>query len=628
MATGINYRPDIDGLRAVSILLVLLYHLESFVEGGYVGVDVFFVISGYLITSILCHEAADGSYSLGNFYERRARRILPALFASVIASSIAALFLLFPNELQIFAKSAVSALSFSANFFFWLQAGYFEAPAESMPLLHTWSLAVEEQFYLLFPLILIPLLRRRPGFALPIVVVIAIASLALSQFLVASKPDTAFYMLAPRAWELMTGAGLALVRIPAIASKRVRDLVASGALLSIVMVALLYDKQTSFPGLTALAPCLGAALLIYTGQSRDTQVYRLLSWRPLVALGLISYSLYLWHVPIITFVSAYFGNPLALSTKILLIPICILVAFASWRYIEQPFRRREGGFDRTKLVQTSAAAAVVILAIAAVSIYTLGLPQRFDPEVLRFAEFNYKVGNAQRSGQCFISRGGERTGKEFDFETCLAMDDRRPDVLVIGDSHAAHLWPGLKEVYPGINFLQANVTGCTVDLVQTGSERCKRIMRRVLDDHIAHKKLDAVILSIRWKSPDIEEAAHSTLAKLKASTPHVYVIGPIMSYNTHLPRLLTRAAQLSDDRIVERALRRDPFEIDNRFKAAFAGAGVTYVSLIDLLCPLGECQTLDSDNLPLQHDSNHLTAGGSRLVAEKLATSLKFSLNE
>src|SRR5215813_12350400 len=295
----LKYRADIDGLRAVAVLSVMAFHMElSHFSGGFVGVDVFFVISGYLISAIVFSEISDGTYSITSFYERRIRRIFPALFGMLIVFSACASLYLFTSEMVNYAKSLLAATASVSNFYFWQHSGYFDSPT-SNPLLHTWSLAVEEQFYILFPLYLWAVRRFYPKHLKLSVGVLVVASLFASAIVVHFNPITAFYMPYTRAWELLTGTLLALGIFPRFSSSWLRNSAALVGMLMIFCSVVTYSPTTLFPGLSALLPCVGAALIIHAGEGGTTLIGRVLSWRPVVFIGLISYSLYLWHWPVI-----------------------------------------------------------------------------------------------------------------------------------------------------------------------------------------------------------------------------------------------------------------------------------------------------------------------------------------
>lgn len=298
-----HYRPDIDGLRAIAVLAVVLHHLSApLLPGGYVGVDVFFVISGYLITSIISREMAEGRFSFASFYERRARRIFPALFAVLAATLVASYALLLPSDMMSTLRAALGTVFFGSNIVFWreMKEGYFAATDLALnPLLHTWSLSVEEQFYVFFPVLLLLCYRFTRQQVVPVLLFSAMVSLVGAALLVSSKSVAVFFLSPFRAWELLAGSLLALHTVPPLRSRMLRELIAAAGLLAIVVACFVYDGGTTFPGLAALAPVLGTAALIHAGASGPSLAARLLQLPPMVWVGLISYSLYLWHWPLI-----------------------------------------------------------------------------------------------------------------------------------------------------------------------------------------------------------------------------------------------------------------------------------------------------------------------------------------
>ena len=342
-----HYRPEIDGLRAVAVLPVILFHagIPGF-SGGFVGVDVFFVISGYLITSILIKDLDAGNFSLTRFYERRARRILPALSFVMLCCLPFAWAWMIPTDLANFGQSLIAVSVFASNILFWKESSYFAAAAEEKPLLHTWSLAVEEQFYLLFPLVIWALWRfgRQPIFWL--IVLVTGASLALSELGWRFKPDANFYLIPTRAWEFMIGALCALSAARQKPS-HILGLVGLGMILAAIVI---FDKSTPFPSLYALVPVIGTALVIQYGGA-GSLAGRLLSLKPMVAIGLISYSAYLWHQPLFAFARLRLTEAPSLEVLLILSALSLVLAAFSWRFVEQPFRRKDRIFNKIETIR-------------------------------------------------------------------------------------------------------------------------------------------------------------------------------------------------------------------------------------------------------------------------------------
>ena len=344
----IDYRQEINGLRALAVLPVVLYHAKfSLFQGGFVGVDIFFVISGYLISGIIFTELSTSSFSLVNFYERRARRILPALFVVLIFSTLISWILLPPIEFKDFGQSLFSVSLFASNFLFWLEGGYFDTGIDLKPLLHTWSLAVEEQFYILFPLLAILLFSVNKRFLLPVILLLFFTSLFLAHifsevnFDINSKKGS-FYFLPTRAWELLMGA--LLFFIPKSTHTPSKDLLNN--ILSLTGLFLIafsiysFDEDTPFPSIFTLIPTSGAVLVILYGV-KGTLANKMLSTKPFIIIGLISYSAYLWHQPLLSLSRFYFVGELETSYLSFLILLTFLLAYLSWRFIEEPFKNKK-----------------------------------------------------------------------------------------------------------------------------------------------------------------------------------------------------------------------------------------------------------------------------------------------
>ena len=618
-----TYRPDIDGLRAIAIALVLMFHLKvGFTKGGYVGVDVFFVISGYLITGIILKDLEARRFSFFRFYERRVRRLFPALVAAFAASSVAGLIVLYPPELEAYGKSLAGAALFAANIFFYSGRGYFADGADVLPLHHTWSLSVEEQFYLFFPLLLVALSRLpRPALNL-LILSIAVLSFGLSLYFMSTNPEAAFYLLLPRAWELAIGALLAVGAVPIIVSERMRQVAAALGLIAILIADGAFNKRVPFPGWSALLPCIGAALIIHSGRERDTAVYRLLSHPWVVLLGLASYSIYVWHAPIIVYYRLAFGDYLDNADRVILAAICLAAGFLSWRYIERPFRY--GGWlpERRRLFQAAGAAMVAVLAVATIFVAGKGLETRFPPEARQLAAFRPPADSEQEEGPCFISSAlGNAPGVAAH---CLVPDPGKKNYLLMGDSFAIHYHRGFEDAFPHLHFLVATASGCAPLLRDTGAARCRKVMNNAFYSFLPRHQLDGVVISGLWTPADLPDVLQ-TIQYLKQFTGNVIVMGPTPIYHDKLPRLLARSILRNDPGIVNRE--RDPSRaaLDAKFATALAGGPAKYVSVIGALCDGQGCVTRDEKGDPIQSDYGHFTRSGARLLARTLFSSSAFA---
>lgn len=372
-----QYRAEIDGLRAVAVIPVVLFHagIAGF-GGGFVGVDIFFVISGYLITSIILNEQAKDSFTLAGFYERRARRILPALMLVMLLSIIGAWQLLLPEELVDYGQSLAAVGLFASNFLFWMQSDYFAQASEYLPLLHTWSLAVEEQFYLVFPLFMIWSIAWFKAKRLAILLLVGVASLLFSEWAWRNAPEANFFLIPSRAWELMAGVFCAFYLQHSQLNSATLKQVGSGAgLLMLLYSITIFDKTIPFPSLYALVPVLGTALIILCAD-KHTLVGKLLSFPLLVGIGLISYSAYLWHQPVFVYARLNDMQALPVTTLLGLSVLSFVLAYLSWRWVEKPFRNRNF-LSRAQVLWIAFGCSVLLIAIGAVLVMGEGFSARF-----------------------------------------------------------------------------------------------------------------------------------------------------------------------------------------------------------------------------------------------------------
>jgi peptidoglycan/LPS O-acetylase OafA/YrhL len=620
---GVKYRPDIDGLRAVAVLLVLLYHVGTPVYGGYVGVDVFFVISGYLISAVVMSDFAAKRFSILVFYERRIRRILPALLVMMFGTTLLAWHFFIPQEMEAFARSQLAALFSVSNFLFWKQAGYFDSPSLSKPLLHTWSLGVEEQFYIVFPALLMLVQRIAPKRMRSIICGLAFVSFAAAAIVVHRDAMSAFFFAPLRAWELLLGTIISQRYLPAISGRVFRNLSSATGILLILASAHYYGEFTVFPGVAALAPCLGAALIIAAGETGPSLVGAILSWRPIVFVGLISYSLYLWHWPLLVFQetgSIFFHKAdMTATTKILFCLIAIGVSTLSWAFVEQPFRKGSFRPGRRALLQINAWAIAAIACISFALIVFHGFPNRFSPQAQAVASYvDYDRTNETREGVCFLD-GHDKIG-DFRQNPCLTQHSGRKSILLLGDSHAAQLLPGLVAVFPEREILQADVAGCRPLLVEPrhAQSECPELNSLIFNTYLQDHHVDKVILAGEWTSLDLD-ALTQTIDYLRQRHISTVLVGPAIEYDQGLPRLL--AIGLRDRNLDEILAHRspEPQQLD-RVMAGLADTRwhIPYISIYQNLCT-PDCPFFAAPGAPLLFDSNHFTAAGSILFVRTIA---------
>ena len=564
-----TYRPDIDGLRAIAVLGVVLFHAGVRpLAGGYVGVDIFFVISGYLITTILAADRRAGRLSIAAFYHRRIRRIFPALFVMAATCVVIAAPIFLPTDFAAFGRSLVAMALFSSNVYFEATreaAGYFDVASQTQLLLHTWSLAVEEQFYIVLPLGLVLLRRCSDATVVRCLAIIAAISFAYSVWACAAWPADAFYDVASRAWELLLGSLLALRAPPKLASRVSREISAGLGMAMIAFAMLRYSEATMFPGAAALLPCIGAALLIHAGGSGATLVGRALSSRVAVAIGLVSYSLYLWHWPIIVFVRYVSAGVMETPQRVLCIALSFAVAGLSYRFVETPFRHANPKVSRRVVIASGFATSLVAMAVGLVIVVGGGLPSRFDAGTLtRVAENLHRMSEIP-AGNC--DNWGKTLRSPSEFVFCSVGKDGPHKVLVWGDSHADELRPLIGRLADekalddrGVVFAVA--AGCPPvrNLRPTGPAQCDLYAKWALERAEAKDVDTVLVVFATWwerydrllciskdgvcRQPllraDAEDAfladLRASLKQLKGDGKRVVLTLPLPLYNVSIPR--------------------------------------------------------------------------------------------
>ncbi len=661
----IRYRPEIDGLRAIAIISVVCFHaFGSSFPGGYIGVDIFFVISGYLITSIVAKEIGEGHFSFRVFYIRRARRILPALLAMTLVTTVAAFIFFLPEDLIEYGKILIYTLLFGANFRLAATPGYFDHSMQENPLLHMWSLSVEEQFYFLWPAVLILALRFLPRQRLRLATfALAAASLLTAEVLVHLWPRCAFFHLPARGWELLGGAALALNFIPKTVSKAVAGALSILALVLMIAPVFLYTKDTVFPGFAALPPVLGCALFIHANDGARTPIGSILASKPFVFIGLISYSLYIWHWPVFALASYLLLQPLTFTQSVACIAIASVIAVLSWRFIERPFRKSSGApassiawarWPVGGALRPSGYAALAALAllVASGSFFqeSKGAPWRLPADIRHFTE---KANPWDWSVLCAAGNYNRKGLHECQFGS------RSPRLILWGDSHAQHYLPLIEAAFhDGVAFMQA---GCmpladAVLVTNTGkplAPRCAENNRYVLDQ-ISRRRPSVVVLASRWtqteklpygreKRPNSYLAADSgeptressrrtfatalkqTVNKLTNAGINVILMGqvPEMIVDPNYCLALSKFAGLADCRFVTRGQTEDRQSYVNKALAAASEANpnVFVFDPIPTLCGSGFCEPFRNSK-PLYFDGDHLNVNGALTLLRPFSDSL------
>ncbi|KWU51805.1 acyltransferase family protein [Pseudomonas palleroniana] len=640
--TTLAYRRDIDGLRAIAVLAVVLFHFGiPGVTGGFVGVDVFFVISGFLITSIIWRERQAGRFSFIDFWARRARRILPALFVMMAATLAVGWFLLAPKDYEELGRSAHYQVIFTSNLLFSRQHGYFDVSSDIKPLLHTWSLAVEEQFYIFFPLLLTLLSSRLKYWRVALFGVL-LASFGMSVWAVSHEPQKAFFLLHLRAWELLAGAMLAV--LPK------RDWRASPALaqgvslfsLALILVAVFgFDATTPFPGASALLPVLGVVGLIWANGQQYTWVGRLLSSRLMVGIGLISYSWYLWHWPVFVYATyaAVDGlSPLELAGLMLL---SLILGYLSWRFVEAPFREKRLLAGR-KAILAAAGVGILCLGLTGVAIRTSdGVPSRLSEQALQFAQ-------AKKWSPELLACMADKDTPDERLFCHFGPKSASVSALVWGDSHATALIPALKEGARrhDISLVEASFAGCIPLDGLENIARCAHFNQRV-EKAMTEQSFSDVVLAARWSlylygqmSGDTEHALkdpatgkyvraiaeqrfadglRKRIRGLRAAGHRVWLVKEVPLQEIIVPYRLSRLAMMNRPvdgeglALVEHT-KRQAFITGLFDELAAADSGVAVLDPTPLLCGADGLCRVELNGRSLYTDDNHISDVGARHI--------------
>ncbi len=640
-----GYRGEIDGLRAIAVLAVIFFHAGFKVfEGGFVGVDVFFVISGYLITTIILADMNEGKFSIAKFYERRARRILPALFLVMLCCLPFAWLWLLPNHLKDFCKSLTSISTFSSNILFMKESGYFATQAELKPLLHAWSLSVEEQYYILFPLFLIALWKLRKRWIFGSLLAIAVVSLIAAQWGTYHKPWETFYSLLTRGWELAIGA---LIAFYFLYKKEQGEFISSNkvasealGLFGLVLICysvFAFDKSTPFPGLYALVPTIGTALIIAFSTSA-TIAGRFLSTRILVGLGLISYSAYLWHHPLFVFARHRSLTEPGTALFLVLTVLSFVLAYCSWRFVEKPFRDKNA-VSRKTVFKFAVAGSLVFIAIGVAGEINNGFDKRTNDGGIVLADLSKKI---------IINHGlSDDCDEKFTLsKNCRTSDE--PEILVWGDSYASHLIQGILSSNPQAKIIQMTKSSCgpffdiaPVSYRSTINEArdCVEFNNSVRDWLKSNNTVKYVVISaalsgylgnnknqllIKDKVYDADKELFTgyfikTMDELKNMGITPVIFSPIPQNGKNIGECLVRMEYFGGD------LNACDFNLDEKTEASRKvheflkniSKNNKVVFLDDGVCSDSKCKTY-IDNTYIFRDKTHFSQSGSALVGKKM----------
>lgn len=639
-----KYRPDIDGLRALAILPVVAYHsFPRYAPGGFIGVDIFFVISGYLISLIIFRSLINNDFSFSDFYSHRIKRIFPALILVTSTCYAVGWLVLLPDEFKQLGKHIAAGMGFVQNFVLWKESGYFDVASELKPLMHLWSLAVEEQFYLIFPLLVWAAWKARLN-VLTGVIVLGVVSFVLNQKGIGKDAIKTFFAPQTRFWELMAGSVLAYVYgfrawrpsftrwIHAGIFNRVffrelpveqdRGLLLSSILsflgLALVVYSIaVYNHTMPYPGVRAVAPVLGAVLLILAGPHAWVN-RQILSRKVVVWVGLISYPLYLWHWPLLSFARIVESETPSRNIRIAAVAISVVLAVLTYYLIEKRVRY---GRSTWRKVAVLSVLAVLIGYIGYNAYSRNGLDFRFPKIVKELTSDQYDYKTGYRSGTCFLNPEQDYRN----FEKCNNETTHPKSIFIWGDSHAAHLYPGFKYHYSSkYSIIQRTASGCP-PIMNLDIE--SRVHCRLINDHtlktINDIRPDRVVLAAMWTSYDLANLDGTIDQLKKIGIQEIDIIGPVPQWKGSLPKQLSSFFRRNVPHVIpERMLfgLNDNFsKLDDALKIKFEKGNVRYISTKDIFCNSNGCLTRlgrTGDTLTAW-DYGHLTASGSIFLVSK-----------
>lgn len=625
MSNPAGYRKDIQGLRAIAVVSVLLFHaFPEHVSGGFVGVDIFFVISGFLISSILYRDMQTGRYSLAEFYRKRIRRLFPALFVILIVTLSVGFAVLPATEYRELARNAVSSTLFLSNVDFYLLSGYFSRMAELKPLLHTWSLAVEEQFYIAFPPLLWLVHRYAQRFLIPFVLLVFGFSLLLAQVMLPRDPALVFYLSPFRGFEILAGVLVALIALPSIFSSRTaRDIFTTLGLLMTLAAVMTYSPEMQFPGAVALLPTIGTALVLLAGRGGGSHAGRLISLPPFMFFGAISYSLYLWHWPILSYLRILTPTetpPLPMTVGAT--ALAILTGALSYQFVEKPFMYRD--IRSAPFLRAGLAGMIVICGIALGIRLADGLPARFSPEVTHL--FAGSQDYSPERKRCHRMSGE----LAYDRTCVIGTLGVEPNLIIFGDSHGVELAYALAERLTPIGRSLRPITSSQCPpLLGPAFDECGAFNQRMLSAIAADPAVDTVILAMnaeahleKYDLDTLKAGYAAVLDLLGKADKKVFVITQIPNINLDAPSAAGYARLRGTDPTLIGRQRTGLEETTARWSAtqtALAEAhGFIVFDPIPSLCTPTLCPIVDEAGNVLYFNPTHISVAGARHLANDL----------
>tara|TARA_Y100000296_G_scaffold55253_1_gene63399 strand:+ start:181 stop:2073 length:1893 start_codon:yes stop_codon:yes gene_type:complete len=603
-----SFRTDIQGLRALAVLSVVIYHISpKHLIGGFVGVDIFFVISGYLIIGQICNQLSSNSFSLSTFYVKRFKRLFPAYISVAAITSLFAFFLFLPSEFKGFTSSLVYSSFYISNFYFYSKSGYFDSELQGNPLLHTWSLSVEEQFYALMPFVLIFCYANFNRWKYAGLLAIGVLSFIACLILSSVDINLAFFSPITRFWQFVAGGFAALYLSRISIASGMRELINVSCLIAL-MGCIIFMSHDDFPGVKVIIPTLATTLFLGFSRSEDLS-YRVASIKIARFFGNISYSLYLWHWPVIIFYPLLLQQEATQLHKVNILLLSILFGSFGYYFIEERFRRGTSKPHRVGFATVS----LTCLLLLTVWLNESFQESRFTPRQKELESFLAYRTPHFRGETCFLtsqSRGLE----DFDKLNCIVNEKEKENILLIGDSHAAHWYSSLnRSISKNQTLSQITASGCKPVLRTNGAKRCKELMSWAYNESITSERFSKVIISARWLRKDIP-LLHESIELLQSRGLKIVVIGPVVEYFQPLPRILAMsddAATISNSSNIQDALK-----IDSDMQKEITDLNASYFSTLNAMCSDQFSCITEVNNIPVQFDYGHLTEAGAQKILE------------
>jgi len=605
---SIKYLPHIDGLRGLAVLIVLLFHFDvPFFSGGYIGVDIFFVISGFLISSIITKQVSENTFSFKTFYKRRIKRLIPTMIFTVALTIVVAYFIFPSYQFERVIKSGSASLLSFSNIFFFLESGYFDSSAGVKPLLHTWSLSVEEQFYLLWPLSLFLILKIKRKITRNVTIIgIGIISLIFSEYFLNINSSVSFFLTPFRIYEFVVGALIIYFQKNKIKNNYLKEFIVFSSLIGLICIVINYNEITTFPGFNAILPCFLSAILIHNtgGTGLVSKVYNnsIIRW-----FGTLSYSMYLVHWPLVVFYKTLYGSDLSSLDQILLFSITVCLAFIIFSIIENPLRH-----FKTKRKEQFLFTVIIISIVSILSFNVLNIQKTERGFSLK----EIKKGKNQRFKFCHDIKKDRIT-----FSDTITKNR----VLIIGDSHAPDALNFLKLAYPEYHYHMETEGGCPpmlfseIDLIKNHPVdmklNCEALTKKIFSNNF-FSNFDYIVINVMFEWYKPKNLVNVIKEIKKQSDAKIIVFGNYIVFKEDLPQLLTNKTPITMDKVKSIGLYDKELQ-----KNADDGDLYKFISKKDLLCTsdnIKDC-IITVDNKPVTYDSDHL----SFEIAEKISEILR-----